>query len=195
MSLRRKNRFLHGFSLIETSVSLLIVGIISGIIVTQMRIYQGAAASARTQSNIDAIVSSLAAYCIGGSDCMLPYPSSDREQTIGLSDQNMKNKFGIIPFKTLGIMEKFAKDGRGRWILYRMNPYFNEMFYPPEFKKLGVAEFSSSSEDKIAFIIKTNDDNGKSGHMIWYSENNFKVKFDMMGRDNFDRGGSGIGLN
>ena len=165
----------RGFSLLETSIALLIAGLISSMIMIQMKGYQNFVSAHKTQSNMEIVISSLAAYCCVNNT--LPFPSGDQGNKVGISDPNLKNTFGIVPFKTLGIMEKFAKDGRGRWITYRMNPYFGESFSPPWANDIGVQSFSSSSGDKVAFVIRSIDETGNTQQEIWYSENNFKAKF------------------
>ncbi len=171
----RKVRLL-GFSLIEVSISLLIVGIISAIGISQLRLMQRMYASQKTQSNIDFVVKALGAYCTSTA-LQLPFPSKI-DSDIGNQSKSMKHSFGIIPFKTLGIMEKFAKDGHGRWLLYKMNPNFCKSIFTSEDKSLGVTEFSSEiPDDRIAFIIKAKNAKNEDELSIWYSEHAFIANY------------------
>ena len=84
----------------------------------------------------------------------------------------MKNTFGIIPFKTLGIMEKFAKNAKGKWLLYKMNPDFGKTTALN--KNLGITSFSSQiPQDKVAFIIKSQNERWEDEVVAWYSEKTF----------------------
>lgn len=149
----RKARF-QGFSLIEVSISLLIIGIVSAIGISQLGLMQRIYASQKTQANIDFVIKALGMYYFRSAALPLPFPSK-RDSNIGYQSESMKNSFGIIPFKSLGIMEKFAKDGNGRWLLYKMNPNLGKSIYAPEDKSLGATEFSSKiPTNKLAFVIK-----------------------------------------
>lgn len=174
-AMARKISF-QGFSLIEVSISLLIVGIISAIGISQLRLMQKMYASQKTQSNIDFVVKALGAYCTSTA-LQLPFPSKI-DSNIGNQSNSMKHSFGIIPFKSLGIMEKFAKDGNGRWLLYKMNPNFGKSVFESEDKSLGVKEFNSEiPEDRVAFIIKTKNAKNEDELSIWYSEHTFIANY------------------
>lgn len=162
------------FSLIEVSISLLIIGILSGIWGNQLKMINKIQSSQKTQTNIDFTVKALAAYCIA-EDFKLPYPSK-LNSDLGKQSESMKNSFGIIPFKSLGIMEKFAKDGNGRWLLYKMNPNFCNL--NSQNSNLDVKEFSSDiAGDKVAFIIKSQNSAGVDETTVWYSEKTFISNF------------------
>ena len=149
----RKARF-QGVSLIEVSISLIIIGIISAIGVSQLGLMQKIYYSQKTQANIDFVIKTLGMYYFRSATSPLPFPSK-MDSNVGYQCESMKNSFGIIPFKTLGIMEKFAKDGNGRWLLYKMNPNLCRSIFAPEDKSLGDAEFSSKiPTNKLAFVIK-----------------------------------------
>ncbi len=173
MSLKYKPR-LEGFSLIEVSVALLIIGIISSISMNQLKITNKLYTNQKTHEHMDFVIKALAAYCIA-MEGELPYPSS-LEKSIGLADPFMKNSFGIVPFKSLGIMEKFAKDGKGRWILYKINPSFNSESHNTS--NLGINEFHSDiPNDKVAFILKSQNKDGSDEFVVWYSERTFISNF------------------
>ena len=172
----RKNIRFQGFSLIEVSISLLIVGIVSAIGISQLRLMQKMYAAQKTQSNIDFVIKALGAYCTSSS-LRLPFPSK-MNSDIGYQSESMKNSFGIIPYKTLGIMEKFAKDGNGRWLLYKMNPNFCKAVFVAEDKSLGVPEFSSEiPDDRLAFIIKAKNAKNEDELSIWHSEHAFIANY------------------
>lgn len=167
--------YFQGFSLIEVSISLIIIGIISSIGISQLNIMNRVYRTQKTQSNIDFVVKSIAAFYLA-SDCNnIPFPS-DMKNNIGHQSKTMENSFGIIPFKTLGIMEKFAKNAKGKWLLYKMNPDFGKNTFSN--KTLGISGFSSEIPgDKIAFIIKSQNEKHEDEITIWYSEKTFISNF------------------
>ncbi len=146
----------QGFSLIQVSISLLIVGIISAIGLSQLSLMQKVYAARKTKANIDFVINALGVYYITNKSFpLLPYPSKINSD-IGHQNKSMKDSFGIIPFKSLGIMEKFAKDGNGRWLLYKMNPKFGEFAFSPDMNR------------RFAFIIKSQNAKKEDEASIWY---------------------------
>ncbi|MDR1488140.1 MAG: prepilin-type N-terminal cleavage/methylation domain-containing protein [Holosporales bacterium] len=157
-------RYLEGFSLIEVSISLLIVGIISTICVSQLSSYLSIERLRKTESHCDIVVNSIGAYAkIKGT-----LPSA--------TNIDSSNGFGIVPFETLGIMEKFVKDGYGNWFLYKTNPDFNKT--TSSNKTLGISGFKGITNDMVAFIIKSvNPKTGSEIYSVWYSKINFQSMF------------------
>ncbi|MDR2459121.1 MAG: prepilin-type N-terminal cleavage/methylation domain-containing protein [Holosporales bacterium] len=165
---------LPGFSLIEVSISLLILGIISSVVMTQLNIFNKVHTNQKTHNNIDFVVKAIAAYCMSNDD-RLPFPSTSGD--VGIQNESMKDTFGCIPFKTLGIMEKFSKNGNGKKLLYRMNPHFGQSSTTANVT-LGISEFHSDiKDDKVAIIIKSQDANGRDEIVVWYSEKSFIANF------------------
>ncbi len=90
----------------------------------------------------------------------------------------MQNSFGLVPFKSLGIMEKFVKDGNGRWLLYKMNPNFGKTIFTAEDKTIGISDFNSDIPgDRVAFIIKVKNIKNEDEQTIWYSERTFVANY------------------
>ena len=159
---------LKGFALIEVSIALLILGIISSISVSQFATIKRIQAEITTKSNIDYVLKSLGAYYISKNG-FLPYPAHNNTQLTGKQVVG-KTDFGIVPYKSLGIMEKYAKDGYGNWLLYKLNPDVGKLVNNN--RNLGIQEFDSEvKSDKVAFIIKYTTN--KQENIIRYSEYNF----------------------
>jgi prepilin-type N-terminal cleavage/methylation domain-containing protein len=168
--------FLSGFSLLEVSISLLVIGIISNIFMTQFIATKKLYASQKTATNMDFVLKALGTYYIS-KEGELPYPSTSTNN-VGMQSQSMQNTFGIVPFKTLGIMENFAKSGNGKWLLYRLNPFFRKNGASQQQKKLGIDDFESDIiDDKVAIILKSQSNEGKDEIVIWYSEKTFIANF------------------
>lgn len=169
-----KKVYFQGFSLIEVSISLIIIGIISSIGISQLNIMNRVYRMQKTQANIDFVVKSIAAFYLANDCRSIPFPSNT--SNIGYQDKTKAGSFGIVPFKSLGIMEKFAKNARGKWLLYKMNPNFGKSNLAN--KTLGVSEFSSEIPgDKVAFIIKSQNEKKEDEITIWYSEKTFISNF------------------
>lgn len=103
-----KKRFLAGFSLLEVSISLLIIGLVSSISISQLHSIAKFNNAQKTRTNIDCVIKALEAYYIF-------YESLPEPYEVGADG------FGKVPFEKLGIMEKFAKDGNGKWLLYKLD--------------------------------------------------------------------------
>jgi prepilin-type N-terminal cleavage/methylation domain-containing protein len=184
--LKTRKDYFSGFSLIEISIALVILGIISSISITQLNMFNRAFAIQKTHSNIDFVVKSIAAYCIAN-DLELPFPSH-MTTNIGIQNEGMKESFGLVPFKSLGIMEKFAKNGRGQWLLYKMNPYFGKLAPTTQYRHLGITDFVSTiHDDKVAIIIQSPGLEKMPEIKIWYGEKSFLANFtDNRGRPKQD---------
>ena len=143
--------------------------------ISQLRLMHKIYASQKTQANIDFIVKALGVYCTSKA-LKLPFPSKINAD-IGHQSEEMRNSFGLVPFKSLGIMEKFAKDGNGHWLLYRMNPNFGKTVFTAEDKSIGTDFNSDIPGDRVAFIIKTANITNKNEQTIWYSERTFVANY------------------
>ncbi len=168
-----KRRRIKAFALIEVSIALLILGIITSIMMSQFATIRRIKAEITTQQNIEYVLKSLGAYYMytGGA---LPSPTRIDSQTgwkiIGNTD------FGLVPYKSLGIMSKYAKDGYGNWLLYKCNPDFGKPVDDLYLNRnMGIAEFSPYvPNDKVAIIIKySSSSRNNEENYVWYSENNF----------------------
>lgn len=112
-----------GFSLLETALSLSILGIISagGLSLLnksiQHRKFQ------KTEDNFQEIIHALTSFLI--SHHRLPCPCKWENREIGLenSDCSLTNDYqGVIPFRSLGISSEYTKNGDNQWITYVVNP-------------------------------------------------------------------------
>lgn len=156
-----------GFALIEVSIALLILGIITSISMGQFAVLKRLRAEQITQRNIEYIVHSLGTYYLNKHG-ELPFPV-----------QSNGSGFGYIPYKNMGIMERYTKDGYGNSLLYKLN---NTLLYNSKInsrvlnnnalvnnnavdKSLGTEYESDIKNDAVVFIIKTQDEK----NIVWYS--------------------------
>jgi hypothetical protein len=148
-------------------------------------------ASQKTIANMELVLKAMGAYYIS-KEGTLPFPS-DMTNNIGVPSKGDHNTFGIVPFKSLGIMEGFAKNGNGKWLLYMLNPSFGKAVQSSQQKNLGISDFSSDIiDDKIAIILKSQNNEGIDEIVIWYSEKNFIANFG--GNKVFSKKSQSVGL-
>jgi hypothetical protein len=154
-----------GFLLIEAAISLLIVGIVSSMCMIQLASFTAIDRMRRTQENCNVVINALGAYFIA-TDGRLPDPVGE-----------ITDGFGNVPFKSLGIMEKFSMDGNGRKLLYKVNSHLGRHTEDMQYIRLGVDDFVGSYEDKVIVVLKSVDLKGSELYKIWHSERNFKNMF------------------
>lgn len=112
-----------GFSLIELSIVLVIVGILLSL---SMPVLEGQIERARikkTKSNMVEIIDTLRSYQkINGKG--LPTAADPKASGKSAGMAATKRYEGMVPYKTLGISESTARDGYGRPITYAVEPRF-----------------------------------------------------------------------
>lgn len=116
--------FLRGFTLIEVAISLIVFGIILGFGIPTIKSlyhYQKAQDTKERQNQLLAI---LAAYAL--KEKRLPCPSDpSNTANLGLAQTSCyqaSQAQGIVPYKTLGLSPKMAKDGHNNWFTYAVSP-------------------------------------------------------------------------
>ncbi len=149
---------IKGFALVEVSIALLILGIITSITMTQMTAFIKLRREQVTRDNMEFVVKALGAYYLnkGGK---LPKPNTKTITSDG---------FGIVPWQSLGIMEQYCKDGKGQSLLYKCDANIcgSNNGALGTFNNDTLFEVKS---DRLMFEIKTADNK----HKIWYSEKVF----------------------
>jgi prepilin-type N-terminal cleavage/methylation domain-containing protein len=166
-----------GFSLLEVSISLLIIGIVSTMTISQLATIKRINSCQITRTNIEFVIKVIGIYCAQKDDVGLPFPSRT-DTDIGVQSKTMKDTFGFVPYKTLGMMERMVKNGDGIMFMYKMNPMFKKSISDKLQKDLGVSEFASEiSGDKVAIILKSVNKDGKDDMVVWYSEKNFIANY------------------
>lgn len=120
-----RGRSLSGFTLIEVAIVLCIIGVLSGIGIPAINSYIKHQKARKTEDHLEQILQSLTAYLLNNKS--LPCPSNPKAsaEDAGISGHNCSfedTAVGLVPYKTLGIPEKIAKDGYHHWITYAVDP-------------------------------------------------------------------------
>lgn len=108
--------------MIESAISLIIMGIVIGIlmgpVLSMYRQYQ----YRQTKENQERIIQQIAFFITKNARGSLPCPDDPKNPGVMVYPCNGKKAIGIVPFRLLGLPERVAKDGFGRWITYVVNP-------------------------------------------------------------------------
>lgn len=119
----------EGFSLLELSIVLIILGILGGLSLPLLTAQIQRAALVKTRAHQEYVLSAIAAYV----EKNKRFPCTALPQSLGveygisqLHCRGQRAK-GIIPFKTLGISEIYSQDGFKRLMTYVVEPEFTKV--------------------------------------------------------------------
>lgn len=112
---------LDGFSLVEASITLTIIGLVSIVGLGAIKRWRQQQQITVTQNHQEQILTAMALYSARTGN--FPYPGDSRAppDIFGLSrtiEGVPKDQVGIVPYRTLGLPESAAKDGYGRYFTY-----------------------------------------------------------------------------
>jgi prepilin-type N-terminal cleavage/methylation domain-containing protein len=113
-----------GFSLLELAIVLVILGIIGGVSLPLLTAHISRTAILKTRAHQDYALNAIAAYVEKNKRFPCPADPQVTGPDYGLSQiqcRGQKAK-GILPFKTLGISETYARDGFKRLMTYVVEP-------------------------------------------------------------------------
>ena len=145
-------KHLRGFALVEVSIALLILGMITSITMSQLATLTKLRREQVTRDNMEFVVKALGAYYLNKNG-RLPKPCNIAS-----------DGFGTIPYSAMGIMYRYSRDGYGRPLLYKCDA----IAYGKTRSNETVTLFDVKN-DIMLFEIKTVD--GKQ--RVWYSEKVF----------------------
>lgn len=115
-----------GFSLLELAIVLVILGIIGGVSLPLLTAHISRTALVKTRVHQDYALNAIAAYVEKNKRFPCPADPQVTGSDYGLAQiqcRSQKAK-GILPFKTLGISETYARDGFKRLMTYVVEPEF-----------------------------------------------------------------------
>lgn len=113
-----------GFSLLELAIVLVILGMIGSLSLPLLTAHKTRTALLKTQAHQTYVVSALAAYVEKNRRFPCPGEAHKGGDQFGLAQESCRRDKarGIIPFKTLGISEIYARDGFTRLMTYVIEP-------------------------------------------------------------------------
>lgn len=122
--------FTHGFTLVEMSVVLVVIGLLILTVFPALTVSRVVAQRAATQSNLNALMLATAAYVQANGCLPCPTPASVvgsgfghvRGDTNSAACSGCATAEGIPPYASLGIPANTAHDGWGHWISMRIDP-------------------------------------------------------------------------
>lgn len=124
MNIRRKIKEDSGFSLIESAIVLIIVGIIMSGAVNMFKTYHRYRCDAKTAENREIILRAIGGHLASAGYLPAPCDISEcEEEEFGTDGWRRDTEIGIVPFKSLGIPESAAKDGYGNFFTYVAENY------------------------------------------------------------------------
>lgn len=120
----------QGFTLVEMSVVLVIVGLLILTVFPALTALRAGSQRTMTQSNLQALMLATAAYAQANGCLPCPTPATAsgsgfgrvRGDTAPTACNGCATAEGIPPFVSLGVAASVAHDGWGRWITMRVDP-------------------------------------------------------------------------
>ena len=110
-----------GFALIEVSIALIVLGVLMGVGLPSFLHYLKWQKVRETKERQEEIMYSVSSFVLHYGYVPLPADPHAAAATFGESRLYAESKTdfrGIVPFKTLGLSERYAKDGFGRYLTY-----------------------------------------------------------------------------
>jgi len=112
-------RKFHAFSLIETAIVLIIIGLVGGIALPTLKWAVEWQKETITAHHQEKILYALASYAVQNK--MLPYAASP-EMRSGRQEEGHRR--GIVPYADLGLPESVARDGYRHWFTYLVDDHY-----------------------------------------------------------------------
>jgi prepilin-type N-terminal cleavage/methylation domain-containing protein len=119
----------EGFSLLELSIVLIILGILGGLSLPLLTAQIQRAALVKTRTHQEYVLNAIAAYVEKNNRFPCPALSQGIGAEYGMSQLHCRGQRakGMIPFKTLGISEVYSQDGFKRLMTYVIEPDFTKV--------------------------------------------------------------------
>ncbi|WP_038465963.1 hypothetical protein [Candidatus Odyssella acanthamoebae] len=113
-------RRLPAFSLIEIAIALIIIGILASLTIPVITTHHRFNQQKTTDNHREQIMAALAAYVLQYHRLPAPAPTSEGKAIEKCTKP--AQCVGFVPFTTLGLSEKTAKDGYGNWFTFAVHP-------------------------------------------------------------------------
>lgn len=171
----------QGFSLLELAIVLVILGLIGGFSLPLLTAHITRTAFLKTRSNQEYVVSALAAFVEKYRRFPCPAEPQRGGAQFGLAQEScrMDKAKGIVPFKTLGISESYARDGFKRLMTYVVEPELAKRQINPQeeaggtitinneegFPILPALKKTEKNQNYIAFVLISHGESGGGAYL------------------------------
>ena len=179
-----------GSILLEVAIAVSIIGIISGGVISYFSTFNKIKAEKITQENIETVAIALASFV--AQNYRLPKPSNN------LNGEECDETGCYVPYKTIGISSKTAKDGHGNPLIYAVEPMLTSKFdciHENDISAYGFCRkitsptivINQTNETQIAFVLdvknggisfqKSHINVTPKEHTLWLSKNMLLMKY------------------
>tara|TARA_A100000171_G_scaffold52947_2_gene74496 strand:- start:708 stop:1463 length:756 start_codon:yes stop_codon:yes gene_type:complete len=136
-----------GFSLLEASIALAIMGVIGAAVLPYLTEQRKHNRVIKTSSHQERILSSLANYALTHGH--LPCPGFSDHPGKAPHKCSGAKAIGTVPYETLGLASSHVKDGWGHFFIYSVDPVLTT---PPESDSDKVKHFCSAHSKEITLL-------------------------------------------
>jgi type II secretory pathway pseudopilin PulG len=196
----------EGFALVEVAIALIVMGVVLGVGLPSFLHYLQWQKIRETKEKQEKILYSVASFVLQNGFLPLPADPYEKGEDFGISRHSVhhsSNLRGIVPFKTLGLPEDYARDGFRRYFTYiggtvgkegvdlsnqasfcqTSSPYLMEVDERRPDGRVSKRSQELASQNPIVLILISH---GESGHGAYYGiEGSIKQisKLDQAGPD------------
>ncbi len=146
-----------GFFLIHVAIIIIAAGFMIAVAIPMFDTYQKRNAVFETEKRMSIITKAVASYV--QARWRIPCPASSQAQSdtlFGVERASCTgapaNKYGILPYRTLGIPEQYAKDGYGNYFTYVVSPDFTATIPFNSNNNVSLRLVHAASGDKYALL-------------------------------------------
>ena len=124
----KKHQFTRqqGFSLIEMSLVLAIMGTVAGLSIPLLIEQKSTQKRQKTTRNIDLVLTALGTYAAGHQNLPCPASKASKGEPITCDKESLEAAVGYVPYKALGLQKQSTKDGFGHGLRYALDPSLSE---------------------------------------------------------------------
>lgn len=146
-----------GFSLIEVAIVLIIFGLVGGASLHMLTAFSHRQARLKTKEHQEYALQAIAAFV--EHHHRFPCPADPRltGMEAGLEPRERKcsglKAEGILPFRTLGISEQFAKDGFKHWMTYVVDPNLADKDHIHRIKSISGRQITVQTEHNLPVLV------------------------------------------
>ena len=111
----------EGFALVEVAIALIVMGVVLGVGLPSFLHYLEWQKIRDTKEKQEKILYSVASFVLQNGFLPLPADPHEQGEDFGLSRSSIQSSGdlrGLVPFKTLGLPEEYARDGFRRYFTY-----------------------------------------------------------------------------